>query len=162
MFFHSLVPTPPGEPPMEGPPAEPPPAARPPTSPGDGSFPNTRPQDLHEELGQAESLGVKPIKAGEPGFDAVINSGTVKWAVTTEGELVIVPKWVQGTEISHSVLTGGRPVLAAGEAEIFGSNGQYYFTNMTNHSGHFMPSESSLEIGRRAFIEMGIRQGFDH
>jgi hypothetical protein len=63
---------------------------------------------------------------------------------------------VGGDEISHAVLTGGRPVLAAGEADIAGVPGQYFGTEITNWSGHFLPSEESLAIGRAAFAEAGI------
>ncbi|BDA73087.1 hypothetical protein RIVM261_013510 [Rivularia sp. IAM M-261] len=53
-------------------------------------FENQLPERLKDELNLAKKLGVKPLKIGESGFDNVINEGTIKWAVTTDGELVII------------------------------------------------------------------------
>ncbi|MFE5936934.1 putative T7SS-secreted protein [Streptomyces sp. NPDC056470] len=119
-------------------------------------FPNRMADELEGELADAERLGVKPMRAGDEGFDDVINSGTVKWAVTEEGELVFIPKHVQGTELKHPVLTNGGPVRAAGEAEIAGGGGQYFAMDINNQSGHFWPSQESLVIGREAFERAGI------
>ncbi|MGW7135597.1 putative T7SS-secreted protein [Streptomyces xanthophaeus] len=119
-------------------------------------FDNRMPGELADELADAERLGVKPIRAGDAGFDDIINSGTVKWAVTEEGELVFIPKHVQGTELKHPVLTNGAPVRAAGEAEIAGSSGNYFGMEINNQSGHYWPSQESLDIGKEAFERAGI------
>ncbi len=88
---------------------------------------------------------------------AVINEGTIKWAVTTQGELLIMPKFLDiNNEIYHTVITRGQPVLAAGEADIVGSNGSYILLKITNHSGHFKPTPQTLEIAITAFQEYGI------
>jgi hypothetical protein len=81
-------------------------------------FYNQLPDELADELAIAKQLGVKPISVADQGFEAVANSGTIKWAVTQSGELKIIPKYVNEVELKHSVLTNGQPVLAAGEAEI--------------------------------------------
>jgi hypothetical protein len=60
-------------------------------------------------------------------------------------------------EISHSVLSGGAPVGAAGEAQIAGSDGHYFGLYIDNHSGHFTPDLDSLEIGKEAFARMGVQ-----
>jgi hypothetical protein len=120
-------------------------------------FPNTMPGTLGQELALAENLGVKPAAVGSAAFDAAISSGTIKWAVREDGSLVIIPKFVQGKEISHSVLTGGAPVRAAGEADIAGSAKDGYFgLDINNHSGHFLPSSGSLKIGKEAFTAAGV------
>ncbi|MBP0458421.1 Hint domain-containing protein [Streptomyces montanisoli] len=120
-------------------------------------FPNTLPDRLAGELAMAEKLHVSPSAPGTPGFDAAIDAGTVKWAVREDGSLVVIPKSVNGEEMFHSVLTGGAPVRAAGEADIAGSSESGYFgLEINNHSGHFLPSEESLEIGRAAFVAAGI------
>ncbi|MGW5251509.1 RICIN domain-containing protein [Streptomyces sp. NPDC004012] len=120
-------------------------------------FPNTMPGTLAQELALAENLGVKPAAVGSAAFDAAITSGTSKWAVREDGSLVIIPKFVQGKEISHSVLTGGAPVRAAGEADIAGSAKDGYFgLDINNHSGHFLPSSESLKIGKEAFTAAGV------
>ncbi|MDH2393194.1 hypothetical protein QCN29_31350 [Streptomyces sp. HNM0663] len=114
------------------------------------------PEELEGELADAERLGVKPMRVGDEGFDDVINSGTVKWAVTEEGELVFIPKHLQGTELKHPVLTNGAPVRAAGEAEIAGGGGNYFGMEINNQSGHYWPSQESLDIGKEAFERAGI------
>ncbi|CAD5911596.1 hypothetical protein NO976_00081 [Planktothrix agardhii] len=101
-------------------------------------FSNQSPGTLNDELRSAEDLGIRPIKVGEAGFDDIINEGTVKWAVTTKLELFVIPKFLDvNNEIYHTVITLGEPVLAAGEAEIVGSNGLYILLTISNHSGHF-------------------------
>ncbi|MFJ3100059.1 hypothetical protein [Streptomyces sp. NPDC086835] len=115
------------------------------------------PDELAGELADAERLGVKPLRVGDDGFDEVINSGTVKWAVTMDGDLVIIPKHVGGVELKHPVLTNGDPVRAAGEAEIAGGNGSYFGMEVNNKSGHYKPSLESLEVGKEAFERAGIQ-----
>ncbi|MGK5500757.1 hypothetical protein [Streptomyces sp. URMC 125] len=114
------------------------------------------PENLAQELADAERVGVKPLKVGDEGFDAAVNSGTVKWAVDEQGNLFVIPKYAEGIELKHPVLTGGRPVLTAGEAEIAGSRGSYFGMEINNQSGHYKPSMESLEIGRKAFERAGI------
>ncbi|WP_349254013.1 DUF6531 domain-containing protein [Streptomyces sp. BPPL-273] len=119
-------------------------------------YENTMPDQLAQELADAERLGVRPLRVGAEGFDEAINSGTVKWAVDEHGELVVIPKHVNGVELKHPVLTGGRPVLSAGEAEIAGGGGTYLGLDLNNNSGHYLPSMESLQIGRDAFERAGI------
>ncbi len=123
-------------------------------------FPNQMADKLSTELSTATRLKVSPMKVGSPDFDNIINGGEgVKWAVTSSGELLVIPKYVNGTEIAYSVITAGEGVLAAGEAEIAGSRKLgYIILNLNNHSGHFKPSDASLEVGRRAFVRaLGIK-----
>lgn len=82
--------------------------------------------------------------------------GPVKWAVLREGDLVVQPKFVDGREISHAVLSQGAPVRAAGEAEIAGNSLYYFGMDINNHSGHFQPSAESVQVGRHAFEQAGI------
>ncbi|GAA3907450.1 hypothetical protein GCM10022244_16930 [Streptomyces gulbargensis] len=119
-------------------------------------FHNRMAEELDRELADAERLGVKPIRVGDEGFDDVINSGTVKWAVTEKGELLFIPKHVQGVELKHPVLTNGAPVRAAGEAEIAGGGGSYFGVDINRQSGHYWPSQESLDIGKEAFERAGI------
>jgi hypothetical protein len=115
------------------------------------------PEALQSDLATAERLGVRAVQPGSAGFDSAINSGRVKWAVLEDGSLVVVPKHVDGVEISHAVLSPEAPVRAAGEAEIAGSSSLGYFgLDITNYSGHFQPSPESLDVGRGAFAEAGI------
>jgi hypothetical protein len=119
-------------------------------------FHNALADHLQEELALAADLGVAPLRVGDPGFDQVVIGGTIKWAVTVEGELLIVPKHIKGQELAHTVLTNGGPVLAAGEAEIAGTDGQYVVIEINDHSGHYRPDRASLRLGVQAFEERGI------
>jgi hypothetical protein len=120
------------------------------------TFPNTMPENLAEEQELAKELGVTPLQVGQPGFDEIINEGPVKWVVTADGKLWIIPKYVSEAEIAHSVIANGGDVIAAGEADIAGSNGQYVGLDITNHSGHYLPSQGSLEIAKKIFESYGI------
>jgi RHS repeat-associated protein len=122
-----------------------------------GPFENHMPDQLEQELADAERLGVTPMRPGDPGFDELVNSGRVKWAVNENGELLFIPHTVGDTEIAHSVLTGGNPVLAAGEADIAGAGSTFIATDVTRQSGHFQPSEGSLDTGVAAMRDSGIQ-----
>ncbi|MBD2603030.1 hypothetical protein H6G81_00475 [Scytonema hofmannii FACHB-248] len=71
---------------------------------------------LSEELVAARKLNVRPLTVSDREFETTVNAGTVKWAVREQRDLFIVPKYVQGQEISHTVLTNGlrvRQILLA-------------------------------------------------
>ncbi|RKZ75206.1 MAG: hypothetical protein DRR16_31495, partial [Candidatus Parabeggiatoa sp. nov. 3] len=122
------------------------------------AFPNQLPGRLDCELATANQLGVTPITAGTTKeFEDVVNSGRVKWAVTKEGDLRVIPHTAQGEEISHAVISRGKPVLAAGEADIAGNKDVgYYGLEINRHSGHFEPDRDSLNVGVEAFGNIGI------
>ena len=111
---------------------------------------------LASELAAATRVGAGPIRMGTQAAEKAMNSGTIKWVVTEGGELLISPHTVKGVEISHAVLSGGRAVLAAGQAEIAGAGGRFVGMMVNNHSGHFMPSAESVQIGIKAFAQYGI------
>jgi RHS repeat-associated protein len=129
-------------------------------------FENQQPETLEAELADAEALGVRPVEPTDPDFAKVVNQGRVKWAVTEDGKLVVVPHTVEGTEISHAVLTQGKPVIAAGEADISSTGANTSNSSMgidiTPDSGHYMYGNDDatnakvLEIGRAAFAVFGI------
>jgi len=57
----------------------------------------------------------------------------------------VSPKYVNQTEIYHTVITGGGPVQAAGEADIAAGHGQYWVTDI------------SLEnIAKPLFLKLGF------
>lgn len=125
---------------------------------GRGPFSNQMSGDLSGELAKADAAGIRPITPADSGFDSIINSGEkIKWAVTTDGQLLVIPHGFPGYEVPHSVLTRGADVLAAGEAQIGGNRSVGYFgLELTPHSGHFRPSLESLQVGREAFARYGI------
>jgi hypothetical protein len=117
---------------------------------------NTLPAKLREELATARKLGVKPMNVDDPAFEEIVNEDKIKWAVTQSGELLIIPHTVSGMQIAHSVLAEGRPVLAAGEANIAVADNQCIGIGISNYSGHYLPNSSSLEIGKKSFESYGI------
>ena len=121
-----------------------------------GKFPNQMAASLPEELAAAARVGAKPITFGAKGTSGIVNSGTIKYVVTESGELIISPHTLNGVEISHAVLSGGRPVLAAGQANIAASGGKMFGIDISRHSGHFMPLEESLAVARAAFEKCGV------
>lgn len=122
-------------------------------------FENQVPGDLQQELERADDAGVRPSPPEGPEFDQAINDGEgLKWAVNADGDLLVGPKFSQqhDGEIPHTALTRGAPVRAAGEAQIAGRDGDYVGLEITPHSGHYRPSDESLDIGREAFARYGI------
>ncbi|MEV5959771.1 Hint domain-containing protein [Streptomyces sp. NPDC051987] len=132
-------------------------------------WPNTMSATLDEELALAERLGVRPAKPGTADWDKYIDMDgePIKWAVLQDGDLVIMPKMVQGRELSHPVLSGGAAVRAAGEAEIAGGNGQYFGLRIDSHSGHFFkpgdpfwaPGGGAEQLGKEMFEAAGVHFG---
>ncbi|MFC3575522.1 Hint domain-containing protein [Streptomyces yaanensis] len=129
-------------------------------------FPNRMSTTLAEELSLAERLGIRPAKPGSADWERYIDfdGEPVKWAVLEDGQLVIMPKMVNGKELSHPVLSGGGPVRAAGEAEIAGGNGQYFGLRIDSHSGHYFvtddpfwaPGGGAEQVGKEAFAAAGV------
>ena len=124
------------------------------------TFPNLRPETLSIELKLAERLKIQPLRVTDPGFSVVANAGRVKWAVLESGELVMIPHTVNvsgaSLELSHTVLSGGRPVLAAGEGSILARPNNITVRLLNRHTGHFETTAESLQIGCKAFEAEGI------
>lgn len=120
-------------------------------------FENREGHNLQRELDLAEDLGIRPIAPEGPDFDRMVNADTIKWAVLADESLLVEPAYVDQEEISHAVLSGGEPVLAAGTADISGNAEHgYWGARIDNHSGHFLPSAESLQRGVDAFAAYGI------
>jgi len=123
-------------------------------------YENTLPTRLAQELSDAARWRVSPFGVGSQSFAEIVEQGEpIKWAVTQEGRLLIVPKYANGVierEVAHTVITNGKPVLAAGEATLAEANGKYILIEITNHSGHYLPSAATTRIGEAAFAENGV------
>ncbi|MBU8895273.1 hypothetical protein KRR26_06630 [Corallococcus sp. M34] len=123
---------------------------------------NQQPRLLATELETAQRLGIRPASSTDPAFLQYVNEGRIKWVVTEEGVLRIVPHSWRGIEISHAVASNGRSVLAAGEADIAVHGGSRVGIEISSQSGHYLNGASSavsaraLEIGRQAFANLGI------
>ncbi len=127
---------------------------------GPQEFPNLEPENMPIDEGDAIFFGVTPAAPGTAAFGRAIATapnGVIKWSVTKGLGLRIMPSETADTiDLYHSVLSGGDPVLAAGEAQIVKWEGRYYGRYITYHSGHFQPEEESLDIGINAFRDAGI------
>ncbi|WP_426746864.1 polymorphic toxin-type HINT domain-containing protein [Myxococcus faecalis] len=120
-------------------------------------FPNTMPGALAREIADAKRVKAPIMEAGARGFQELVDSGEViKYVVTSAGKLIVAPHTYLGVEIKHSVLSGGRPVLAAGEAMIARGGDTYFGLRINNTSGHFRPTEESVMYARDAFAKIGI------
>ncbi|MFE9439110.1 polymorphic toxin-type HINT domain-containing protein [Streptomyces sp. NPDC006602] len=132
-------------------------------------WPNNMAATLERELALAERMGVRPAKPGSADWDRYIDMDgePIKWAVLQDGQLVIMPKMVQGQELSHPVLSGGAAVRAAGEAEIAGGAGQYFGLRLDAHSGHFFKEGDAFwaagggaeQLGKEMFEAAGVMFG---
>lgn len=125
-------------------------------------FPNQLPELLNAELETAESAGVVRVRANSPAFATLVETGeTLIWAIDEEGVLFVAPQTAAGETINHSILTAGAPVLSAGEISIIESGrGGYVILDINNSSGHFRPSDSSLEWAKGIFERNGILEAF--
>lgn len=101
---------------------------------------------------------VAAVRPGDQDFDRVIGAGMIEWAADLTGGLLVIPKFVRGEELAHTVLTAGAPVLAAGEAEIVGIVGNYLLLELNRHSGHYRPDAARPHPGLRAFAAADIRR----
>jgi hypothetical protein len=120
-------------------------------------FENRLEEQLAEELAVARKVGVQPLHVEDVEFGKVANEERkLNWVVTPWGDLLFAPQWVLGEEIPHTALTGGGPVVAAGEAEIVVMGEERLCIDITNGSGHYLPDERSLSIGVQAFKTFGI------
>ena len=79
-----------------------------------------------------------------------------------EGELFIVPKFVQGEEIAPYRGFCRCTRLGRREAEIVGTTGNYLGLSIAAHSGHYLDgvsveeTEKALKAGTVAFLKYGI------
>lgn len=123
---------------------------------------NQLPDLLAEELEVANSLGVRPVSVNSAQFARYARGERVKWVLTEEGQLQIVPHRWNEVEITHAVASGGKPVLAAGEAELAVHGSTYFGIRITPRSGHYLNGASKatsrrvVELGRKAFAQFGI------
>ncbi|MCL4229030.1 MAG: hypothetical protein KJZ91_31575, partial [Myxococcales bacterium] len=137
-------------------------AAGPAKAVGRRLFRNLLPKKLKQEMAKAAAVGAKPIRAGAPGFDDLVNAGPIKWVITEGGELVVGPHTRSTVEISHAVLSRGGPVRAAGQAEIASAGGRRVGLAISAHSGHFLHgapasvSDEVVKLGREAFAQIGV------
>ncbi|MCP3170207.1 RHS repeat-associated core domain-containing protein [Myxococcus qinghaiensis] len=120
-------------------------------------FPNTMPERLAGEIADAMSVKAPIMEVGARGFKALVDSGErLKFVVLESGQLIVAPHTYLGVEIKHAVLSGGRAVLTAGEAQIARDGRTYFGISINNQSGHFMPTTESLAYAREAFAKIGI------
>ena len=78
------------------------------------------------------------------------------FVVLIDGSLVAAPRRHHDENISHAVLSGGDPVLAASEfsAELHGS--VIVVTELNDMSGHYRPGADGLAAAQDAFEAAGI------
>ena len=123
---------------------------------------NQKLADFPGELSRSQKLGVRPAAVDTREFLEYAKEGPLKWVVTPEGELRVIPHTWRGVELSHAVASGGGPVLAAGEADIAVHGRTVMGLEITPRSGHYLFGASegelaeALRIGRQAFARFAI------
>ncbi|AVQ83997.1 two-partner secretion domain-containing protein [Variovorax sp. PMC12] len=130
---------------------------------GQPVFDNQLPERLRSEIAIANAAGVKPISPNDPSFGSTVNQGRIKFVITVDGNISLAPHTKNGVEISHAVLSGGKSVISAGEADISEFSGSYFGLEVRPHSGHFLngatkdQTEASDRAARAAFERIGIK-----
>ncbi len=125
--------------------------------PSEGPYHNQKPNELAEELKWVDEAGIKPAEAGTQEFwDILRDNPVVKWAVTEDGNLKIVPYKINigriAKEIPHTAITRGKDAWGAGEASMPGGVGKLLFNKQ---SGHYTPANYSP--GEIAFKATGLK-----
>ncbi len=117
-------------------------------------FENTRPEGLAAELETAEMLGIRPMHVDDPDFEQMANQseGQIIWVVLESGQLLTAPSCV-----AHTVLSAGEAVIAAGDAIVAINGNERFCIEITNNSDHYQSDDQSLEIGKQAFEQFGVR-----
>lgn len=115
------------------------------------TFPNNSPEDLEDEQQAADDAGIDPTtivsSGGGSGLvpDTLLNV-TLKYVVLVDGTVIVGPKFHDGVEVlTHPVLAGGADVTAAGDIEFATGKGIVFVVDITRHSGHYEPSEDSVD-----------------
>jgi len=114
---------------------------------GSTLLPNRMKGSLTDELSLASQKGVRPItpNANDDVFEELANSGEIlKWGIDANGEVRVVGKMSGQDEISHSVLFDGADLAATGEMQAIVHDGQIIILDINNHSGHYHPTEDTL------------------
>lgn len=115
-------------------------------------FPNQLPHELPQELREAQRMKVAPVAAADAAQLARLAQSTVKWVMTADGGVFFGP-----VTVKHSVLSQGRPVLSAGEAELVPmGRGTFFVASFNNHSGHFKPTPRSTQLAEAALKKLGF------
>ncbi|WP_194869476.1 FG-GAP-like repeat-containing protein [Myxococcus sp. AB025B] len=120
-------------------------------------FPNTMPEMLAAEMADAKRVKAPIMEASLRSLKALVDSGErIKYVVLESGQLIVAPHTYMGVEIKHAVLSAGRAVLTAGEAQIARAGNTYFGLRISSRSGHFMPTDESVAYARAAFAQIGI------
>jgi hypothetical protein len=120
---------------------------------GDDSdlYENQMADQFNTELARARARGVQSISVSSlEQLKALLEQNPVlKWVVTSDGKLRIVPKRAGGMEISHAVAAENQAVRAAGEARLRGDA-----LEINRWSGHYQGQTWSP--GQLQFEKLGL------
>lgn len=107
---------------------------------------------LDAEIAKAAELGIAPVRILCPTSVAEIgkDGAIFKWVVTEQGELFGL-KRLEGDLIKHSLVSRGRPVLAAGNARVQGNKAL-----LDRRSGHYRPDRDSMIVAKQKFEAAGF------
>jgi hypothetical protein len=94
------------------------------------------------------------MRVDDPDFEQMANQseGQIIWVVLDSGQLLTAPSYV-----AHTVLSAGEAVIAAGDAIVAINGNERFCIEITNNSDHYQSNDQSLEIGKQAFGQFGVR-----
>lgn len=123
-------------------------------------------EQLVTEIGLGVQWGVKPTVVTGPGSLAPFadQGETLLWVRMKNGEIRVHPETilVEGVpqRVVHTQLSGGEPVLAAGQMNGIRSHGGITIAEMTPNSGHHYNPMLTRGLGR-AHEPFAIHQGLE-
>jgi hypothetical protein len=126
------------------------------------AYPNLKADQLGDELRLAKEWGLQPVEVGEdvPAEtvrQAVLAVSDPNWiyVVLLDGRMFIIPYWGRGMTTAHTMASGGKDVIAAGQV-LFDSSGSVVQWNAM--SGHYWPDERQAnEVAEAIFTLAGLR-----
>lgn len=118
---------------------------------------NDDPTRLGQELQAARRAGVVPVEVSSSAFTVLAATGVrMIFVVLLDGSLVAAPRRQRNEDISHTVLSGGGPVLAAGEFSVGFRGSEIVVSALNDMSGHYQPGTDGLAVAQEAFEAAGI------
>ncbi|MBT4917579.1 hypothetical protein HON58_04030 [Candidatus Peregrinibacteria bacterium] len=98
-----------------------------------------------------ESFAIREIAREEANLMKMI------YVVTPEGEVIVEEEGIRGatdnSRAAHSELAQGRNIYAAGELAFEKIDGEWVLTEINSGSGHYRPSQDTLEYGKAVICE---------
>jgi hypothetical protein len=129
-----------------------------PLAPDPAIYTNMLPAEFAAELADAQHVGLNPATCPSVEFDLLANTEPrLVYVVTEQRALVVAQLTFRGLDVRHSVLAGGRDVLAAGEISLVDlGGGTKQVLDLTHQSGHYQPHIDCLHVAADVLRDLGF------